>query len=431
MKSVWLSFKQTLEVGWLLSQAAGRNLVDHWAAALFSVGAAFVVWYVIQDVENPRVEAVVPIETEQAIQVEYVNLSPTVTVAEARTVRVRVDAREDLVNGLRASDFQATVDLQGLEAGEAVTLPVKVTSKRDGVSVVDAVPNEVQVELVPVATKEFPVEIRQTAPLPSGFRMSEPPVIDPQFVTVSGRQELVDNVDRVEIDVNLSGHSVDFQDTYDLVARNSNGQTQLVTLSDRQATVQFKIEQVQQAREYAVTPSLTGSVSAGYVISNITIDPPVVRATASNEILEGITELLLEPIDLGGAMADVTRTVPIQAPPNVTINPAEVQVTVTIQPLLCSTSPASPCATMTVFVSPTFTGLPAGMTIGAGVYMVEVQLAGPVSALAALSLDDVHAEASLANATPGVVTVQPTVTVPTGITARAARSLQVQVVAVP
>jgi hypothetical protein len=33
------------------------NVYDHWALALFSLAAAFSIWFVIQDVENPRVTA--------------------------------------------------------------------------------------------------------------------------------------------------------------------------------------------------------------------------------------------------------------------------------------------------------------------------------------------------------------------------------------
>ena len=49
----------------LIGAVAVRALVSlyqHWALALFSVAAALGIWFVIQDVENPRVEGRFPRE---------------------------------------------------------------------------------------------------------------------------------------------------------------------------------------------------------------------------------------------------------------------------------------------------------------------------------------------------------------------------------
>ncbi len=118
-----------------VARATVRNVVEHWALAIFSLVAAGGIWFVIQDVENPRVEALVPIEGTQGVLVTPANLRPDTLLAQTARVRVRVEARENDIPTLRASDFRATVDLQGIEEGDRASLPVEVVSLDNSVNV--------------------------------------------------------------------------------------------------------------------------------------------------------------------------------------------------------------------------------------------------------------------------------------------------------
>jgi YbbR domain-containing protein len=431
MRAALSATRQTLEVGWLLLQASMRNLRGHWALAIFSIVAAFTIWLVIQDVENPRVEGLVPPEPEQAIQVEFVNSGPDVTVVDAAFVKVRVEARTDRIGELRANDFQATVNLQNLEAGAEVRLPVTVRSTDGDVRVLEVEPPEVLVTLQAVAEKEMQVTIRQTSALPDGYTLAENPSINPRFVTVRGPQDLVDNVVRVEVDVNLAGQFADFEVTRDLVARNANGQRQLVNLSTAQATVQFDIEQVVQSREFAVTPVLPGTLAPGYMLVGIEIEPKFVAVTASDEVLDSITALLLEELSVEGASDDITRTVAIRPIQNAGLSPAEVTVSVDIEPVECGDGEggSAPCGSNLFVVAPVFDDAPAGLQVAPGVYSVPVQVTGPPLALSTLSLGDIVVRVSLAGATAGTQTLAATVTAPIGVDARALSQISVTLVA--
>ncbi len=428
------AIRQAIEVGWLLVQAGTRNLVGHWALALFSLLIASGTWFIIQDVENPRVEGIVPPDGEQQISVEYVNSSADVTVVDTPTVRVRVQARSDRIDQLRASDFHAVVDLQGLSAGEVVDLPVSVTSTDKDVHVIEVNPPTVPVELVAVVDKEFEVEYRTVdgGQLPAGYELAEPPVIDPQFVTVRGTPDLVANVDRVEIDVNLSGKRADFEVTANLSARNANGQTQTVTLSAKQATISFSVKQTIQQREFAVRPVLTGKLADGYRVAGIQLTPNVVQVNASDDVLDGIADIVLESMDVGGASADITRTVDIRPINNVIITPQQVEVKVIIEPITCQkVEGGSACPTTVALVAPTFTSVPSGLSMSAGIFMTSVSLEGSPEALANLKAGDITATVSLAGLSAGTHAVTPQVTAPADITVISASDVSVTLVASP
>jgi YbbR domain-containing protein len=423
--------RQTLAVGWLLVQASLRNLRGHWALGIFSLLAAFTIWVVIQDVENPRVEGIAPPDTEQAIQVQFVNSSPDVTVTDIPTVRVRVEAREDRLGDLRAGDFVATIDLQGLEPGETeLLLPISVRTNDGDVRVLEVEPAEVLVLLEPVAEEDLPVTIRRTQPLPDGFEEADPPSIDPQFVTVSGPKTLVDNVDRVEVDVNLSGQLADYEVTRELIARNSNGQRQTVTLSATQATVSFSIEQIVKSREFAVNAPVVGLLAPGYRVAHIALDPKFIQVSASEDVLDSITELRLEDLNLEGATDDITQVVRIRPISNAILRPDEVTVFVDIEPIGCDPDDTAEtaCAGSLFVVAPNFVDLPAGLGVADGIYQVRVMVTGPPLALSTLSLSDVTAQISLAGGVAGTQTYTPTVTAPAGTIARPISQISITLV---
>lgn len=398
---------------WVLVRALVNNVTGHWALAFVSLIAAAAIWFVIQDVENPRVEATVPLEgTSQGVPVEAVNLSPEYVVAETARVRVRVEARETDVGELRPSDFRATIDLQGIEPGSPVSLPVNVEALHDSVQVLSVEPSRISVELIRIEERELEVEMNITGSLPDGFEQTGQPVIEPAFVTVSGRPELVENVDSVEMDVNLSGQRESFETTGELVARNRNGDAQIVTLSESRATASFTIEPLFAEKSLPVRPRLTGDPEPGYQVTSIAVDPPLVTVTGPREILDGLDELTLEAIALDGATSSISQSRTIQPPENVSLGRDSVSVEVGIGAIVCGADDVPQCGSATFFVAPTFQDVPAELTVASGSYIVAVRVSGPLSALRSLEPAAIQAAVPLGDASAGESDYTPEVTVP-------------------
>lgn len=410
-----------------IARTTATNVAGHWALAIFSLVAAGGIWIVIQDIENPRVEGLVPDEAiSQGIPVEFVNLSPDFVVEDTARVRVRVQAREEDIPLLRPADFRATVDLQGIESGFRGDLPVTVESLDQSVTVLAVVPSRVRVDLVRVAEAEFPVEVNVTGALPTGFEETEARVIDPPFVMVTGRPDLVANVDSVEVDVNLSGQRERVEITGELVARNSNGDRQTVTLSESRATVAFTIEQRTVERTVAVRARTTGTPSPGYRVSSVAIDPPFVTVTGPVDVVDGLTELTLEPIDLNGATSAITQTRTIQTISQVDLGRDSVRVDVGIEPIVCEGGRAEgECGAFTYSVAPSFTGTPQGLSLAPGGYAVRVSVAGPLTLLTTLTVADIQATVPLDGLSEGTSTVQPQVELPGGLTVSSVEPIDV------
>lgn len=81
--------------------------------AAFSLRCPFGIWFVIQDVENPRIQKCFPEDCTRVIPVEAINADqfiPTSTFS----VGVRVEGREADLQRLSQGDFHATVDVKGI-----------------------------------------------------------------------------------------------------------------------------------------------------------------------------------------------------------------------------------------------------------------------------------------------------------------------------
>ena len=407
----------------LIGAVAGRALVSlyqHWALALFSVAAALGIWFVIQDVENPRVEGRFPREpgTVEAI----VKNNNDFIVQDMAPVSLSVNARKGDFATLRREDFEVYIDLSGVEAGgPAVLLPVRATSKRDSVRVLSVTPSTMRVTVVEAQSKEVPVIIRRTGELPAGYRESPDadPAIEPAFVTVRGAPELVRTVKNAELVVNLAGsRSETLVSEGDLTPRTESGSDVTVMLSQPRARVTIKIEQTFVQRTLSVTPAIIGVPAPGYRIVNITSDPATVvlngPTTAVGSIQLGLST---ERVDVSGAKSDVVLTRSIEQPPNTFLDRRSVTVKVEIKPIECSAGTGAPCGAVTFFIAPDIGPPPAGLVRDAsgGPLTTDVRVSGPLAAIAGLSPAAFRVTVSLAGGVAGTATYQVVVVPPPGL----------------
>lgn len=383
--------------------AAFRNVTGHWALALFSLVAAFGVWVVVQDVDNPRVEGTAPAEGA-GIAVRALNVPDGYVVEDLPSVRVRVEARKTVLATLRPGDFEARVEIRRPDGGqEAAPQQVRVTSRREGVRVLEVEPPSIDVALIPAKTAELPVTLRHTSELPLNLRATDDsPPPDPLTVTIRGKRELVESVASVDLDVSLrdarEGTQV-FEG--DLAARTRDGNQVQVQLSQARARVTFKIEPVTSQRTLGLTPVIVGSPAPGYIVTNILVDPPGILVTGPKSVIDGLRPLNVERLDVTGARGPVTGTRQIERPPNVITDRQAVFIRVDVQPIDCGGAErTASCEAATLLVAPAIDPpLAAGYSLD-GPLTVPVKVYGPIAVVGALKPGDIKATISLTGAGP-------------------------------
>ncbi len=419
MSDLWVRFRPLLLTARILVATAVLAVFRHWMLAIFSLVLAFAIWFLVEDVENPRIEATVPGEDQSAIRVEVVNAPPGLIVREVTPIRALVEAREGEVDDLRAADFSAVVDASDVRAGDVRSLPVTVTTDRRDVRVVRPEPGTVEVSVVPTVSRELPVTVVITGELPSGFRQGLPEVVPP-FVTITGREGLVESVDQVQATVSIAGLQTTQTFNVELAPRTSDGSRVTVTLPRNRARVTVPVEEALLTRQIAVLGRATGRPARGYTVTDVSVSPSPVEVTGPREIVERLTAFVVDDADVSGAIAQVIERRELDPPAGLTAAVETVFITVTIE---------AQEGWRTLQVAPVFEDIPPGLSVAPGVYAVEVALVGPEPDLARLAFPDVIAAVSLAGASPGLARYEAEVSAPQGIEVVSVEALLVRLVA--
>jgi YbbR domain-containing protein len=371
---------------------------------------AFGVWFVVTDVENPRTEGPFPADGSPAIRVRYVNVADGYVVADQQQVSVVIEAREQDFETLRPDDFTATVDMLGAQTGRS-SRPVNVTTSADGVRVISVRPAEVTVDLREAVSKDVPVQVRATGSLPDGFEITEQPVITPASVRVTGLRQIVEEVERVEIPVDLTGRRTDFTETGRLEAVTESGNVVTPSLSQSSGTVSYKIEQQRFDRQITLLPAFTGDPAEGYIVTGVEVNPESITVTGKEDVIGSLwRSVQLEAVDVSGASEQVVQQKPIPLPEGVTSEASTATVTVTIARMRCgdeSSDTGTVCGERTFMVAPRILDLPAGLRVQDEAIQAAVRVVGPLDQLERLSaVNDIVATVSLSGATVGANSIE-------------------------
>ncbi|MEO9254238.1 MAG: CdaR family protein [Tepidiformaceae bacterium] len=408
-------------ITWLLLRSGISNFFGHWALAGFSLVAAFSIWFVIQDVENPRIQALVPPDPEPpSIQVTALNGGDYIVDA-LKPVQIKVEGRKGDITGLRPEDFKAQVDVKGVLPGESRDLPVQITRKPDGIRIVDIKPLSVTVTVHQAEVKQFPVTVRRIAVLPPGYQETDTPTLTPVSVEIRGVPDLVDSISSIDIDANLAGVRGDTSIEGELVAHTAGGNAVDVTITPARARADFKVDQTFVSRTLGfASPIAPGSTPApGYRVASVTYDPPVVTVTGSAAVIGGLQSLSLEQVSVGGAKDRIQVTRQIDKITDVTIDRQTVIVTIDIKPIDCDQA-AGPCASAVFVIAPDIKA-PPGFALdpspNAGGYSVSVRVTGPTTQLGTLKPGDIKATVSFTAPAAGTKSYDVKVTTPTGVVA--------------
>jgi YbbR domain-containing protein len=395
---------------------AGRwkQLAGNLPLALVSLLLASLLWIAVTNEENPTLTRDVPFQ----VPVEEVNVPRSFVVSSLQPdkVNVTLTGPRDRIGRIGRPDLSAQVNLSdAVPAGAPpsgqliVKAPAEISIRSGGITA-QVLPATIQVTLEPEVRKTVPVRVDSAGDaLPVGFELSESLVSQPVEATIAGAEENVNLVDSVVAAAKLGGVTVNLNETVRLEPRDSGGHPiGHVAVTPAEASIAVKVHQVQYTRQVLVDARLRGRPSPGYVADDPTAEPVTVAVTGSLDLLNQVSALTTQDVDVQGATSDVVRTVGVQLPPGLTLGDPKGSVVVRV-PVHAQTGPGAFAAV------PKIIGLASGLAVSGQTPTVVVDVTGPIPSLLQLSSAEVVVTVDAGGLSAGNYRLEPRVILPAGV----------------
>lgn len=258
---------------------------------ILALASALVFWFIVLGLQNA------PREFETPLEVKPFNLSEQYTVVGALPyAKVRILADKDVQQQLQAKDFEVYLDLKSAEPGK-LTSAVYVTSKNPKVTIVSVAPESITLMIEKKSQKEVMVEYEVIGKVKDGFQLKNVK-IDPERVTLLGAGSTLSAIKKVKVLIPLTGTesrplTLSNVGLVDQAGKPLEG----VKTSPESIDAFVDIASTQQEKVVPVKPKFTGVLKNGF-ISKMTMQPSTVNIVGDIKVLESLTGLETEPIDL-------------------------------------------------------------------------------------------------------------------------------------
>ena len=294
----------------------GRNIwiviSRHWGMKLLSLLLAILLWnYVVTSnqliTRSKTITGLTGYVTSQATLTTYGLALPENPVELLDDVSVRVEVSQSYYSQVSPDNVQVTLDLSKVRTAGTQEVELKATSSYGRVTGI--YPSSVTLDFEPLDSRSVPVNVAITGERSEDtwYNVSR---TNPSVLTVSGAASKVRSISQAKASTDVTGADSSYMraEAYTLLDANGNEIDQsMLTRSSSSITV---VADVYPTKDIPVSKEtadvVVGRPAEGYVISDISIQPESITVAAGQELLDDISQLLIEPISVEGAKRSVS-----------------------------------------------------------------------------------------------------------------------------
>ena len=366
-----------------------KELMNNLGLKILAFLAAVTLWFLVVNIDNPVTD-----RTFTDIPVTVVN--DDIVTASNRTyqildgtqqVNVTVTATRQELSRITADDIHAVADMRELTLGTQV--PIQVTIEGHSYEEAYSTPRNLQVKIEEEARNNFPITPTTIGTVREGYVIGNLRA-DPEGVTIRGPKSVLNSINRVCAEVDVSGLSENAELEANLILYDVNNnvidQTLLVNnLGDEGVSVEVELYQTKNVPIDIDTSGI--SAAEGYSIGEISCEPQEVLLSGDEDTMKELDEIQIpeSELELAGLTERTERTVDITEylPDGVTlVDPNANNVVVTI-PVNQPGAQVFEVSTNSIVVS----NLASYLEVSYGTTVdLELQIRGPEETLQSLTL---------------------------------------------
>lgn len=366
--------------------------------ALISAVIAFAVWVYVVTVISPNSDKNfynIPVVTQgEALLLER---GLMITDTDTSATNLHLEGNRIDLNKLNSSNITVTMDVSKIYEAGTHELTYTVTFPGNTITVLNKRPGTIKVVVEDRISKTVPVEIRYNGALAEDFVADKENIeLNVEEITVAGPKSVVEQITTAVITLDLEGRSESISDKFTYTLCDAEGKpvdARLIVTNVAEVNLTLRIMRV---KEIALTLNVVEGGGATAQTSVITIDPPTIRISGSDVLLEGLESLELGTIDLREMPGDTELTFPIKLPEGITNETGVAEATVNVS------FPKLATKTMTV-KNITAANVPQGFRVDLITRVLEIQVRGPEAKIEKLTADAVAVTVDFTNVEAGTV----------------------------
>lgn len=267
--------------------------------------------------------------------------------------RLRVEVPQREYNTVTSANYNPRVELSRITQPGEQQIKLYATSTTAYGSVQDISPATLDVVVDEYVTNyRIPVSVNVVGEYPEGF-YGGAFTRDPSLVALSGPKSLVDQVARIYVDYDASALTPEAGEVATalpmrFVDREGNEIVSDLLEVTSSGVVLRSIIIEQDLYPIRVLPVsdldiISGEPAKGYQITGVEISPTVLRAAGDETIINDIQSLFMEStVNVDGVTESITTSLRVKKPSELAyLNSTTVNVTVTVEPVILSSSLSS------------------------------------------------------------------------------------------
>ena len=216
-------------------------------------------------------------------------------------ITVQLEVAQAQYSQTSADNVQVTLDLSSVRTAGTQQVPLRATSTYGRVT--DILPDSVTLNFEPLDSRLIPVNV-ETSGAQDAAHWYNVNRTNPSAITVSGAASVVRSISQARVYMDVTGEKSSYTRAEPYVLMDNEGNEIPQSMLSRSASSITVVMDVYPQKEIpisaAVADVVTGKVAEGYTITDIAIQPESVTVAADQNLLDGIAELLIEPINVEG-----------------------------------------------------------------------------------------------------------------------------------
>lgn len=281
--------------------------------------AAVVLWMYVRSSEDPVITSIlkyVPVEILNADTLSEKGL--VLMDNQDFYINLSVKAAASIVSDLdKNKDFKLVVDLQGytFQPGEN-KVKVMVKESPTGVTIANADALYMKIDVDNLVEKSINIVTEVSGKVKEGYYSSDP-VISPNNIIISGPEKIVNQVAKGVVQLNLNGASDDISKNLKIKLVNEDDR-EITGVTLNQEYVQVNVD-INKGKMIKVNTRTTGSSPNNIFIESISTNPVEVEVAGDSNLIDGLSYVNTEEIDLSRITDSTTLDVNLVIPEGVKI----------------------------------------------------------------------------------------------------------------